>query len=269
VHLPRTNSLDAPDESKRVLRGLAALFDVAMERERVAARAAEADASRRADVAKTAVLHAISHDLRSPLTAISAAGDALADPALPDAARVELVGVVREEAARLSRLVGDLLDLSRIEAGAVVPRLDWIDLRDVVASAAAQLPGTDVQVELPQQLPLVRADASQLERVFVNLLDNAARFSPPGRPVRVTGGVGGGRVTVRVIDEGPGVPLAERAAIFEPFHKGRRGGGAGLGLAIVRGFVEANGGRILVQAPPGGGTAFAVAFALLPQPAAV
>jgi two-component system sensor histidine kinase KdpD len=257
-------------DGRRVLRGLGTLLDVAIDRERIAARAGEAEAARRADAAKTAVLHTISHDLRSPLTAISAAGDALAGWSLSDDERTELGGVVREEAARLSRIVGDLLDLSRIEAGAVAPRIDWVDLRDVVASAAAQVSSARVRIELPERLPLVRADAVQLERVFVNLLENAARYSPPGRPVRVTGGVGGGRVTVRVLDDGPGIPAHERATIFEPFHKGRRGaGGAGLGLAIVRGFVEAVGGRVTVQARPEGGTAFAVSLPLVEQPAAV
>jgi two-component system sensor histidine kinase KdpD len=269
VHVPEQDAARVARDGRRVLRGLGTLLDVAADRDRISARAGEAEAARRADAAKTAVLHTISHDLRSPLTAISAAGDALAGWSLSDDERAELAGVVREEAARLTRIVDDLLDLSRIEAGAVAPRIDWVDLRDVVASAAGQLPTTHVRIELPQRLPLVRADAVQLERVFVNLLDNAARFSPPGRPVRVTGGVGGGSVTVRVLDDGPGVPAHERATIFEPFHKGRRGaGGAGLGLAIVRGFVEAVGGRVNVQARPQGGTAFAVSLPLVEQPAA-
>jgi two-component system sensor histidine kinase KdpD len=121
----------------------------------------------------------------------------------------------------------------------------------------------------------VRADATQIERVLANLLDNAARFSPPGQPVRVTGGVGGGWVTVRVIDAGPGVPLGQRSAVFEPFYRGRGartptgGAGAGLGLAICKGFVEANGGRIRLAADSAtGGTAVAVSLPLVEQPAA-
>ena len=117
----------------------------------------------------------------------------------------------------------------------------------------------------------MRADASQLERVFSNLIENALRFSPSAEPVRISGGVGGGKVTVRVVDRGPGVPAFERNAIFEPFHSGRRDGreGVGLGLAISKGFVEANGGELRLQADAADGTAFAVSFPLVEQPASV
>jgi two-component system, OmpR family, sensor histidine kinase KdpD len=252
---------------------LAGLIDVALERERLDARAAEAEATRRAEVAKTAILRAISHDLRSPLTAITTAADALSGDRLADSDREDLVAVLREESARLAGLVDDLLDLSRVEAGAVNPQPDWCDVREVVYRAAAQARSRHgerrVEVSLPE-LPLVEADAKQLERVFSNLLDNAIRVSAAGEPVRVTGGVGGGRVTVRVIDRGPGIPAGQRQRVFEPFFRGRQtGGGSGLGLAISRGFVEANGGQILLQTGTEEGTAFAVSFPLVPQPATV
>jgi two-component system sensor histidine kinase KdpD len=263
----------APDDAVlgRVLHALGAIFDIAGERDRVAARALEADAAQRADVAKTAVLHAISHDLRSPLTAITTAAAGLGDDRIGAEDRAELVAVLRDASARLAQLVDDLLDLSRVQAGAVNPRVDWLDVHEVVERAAAQVRMAPVSIELPADLPLVRADASQMERVFLNLLDNAARFSPPGRPVRVTGGAGGRNVTVRVTDEGPGVPLGQSDAVFEPFYRGRRsagpaeepgnGAGAGLGLAICRGFVEANGGRLRLQRPVDGrGASFAVSL---------
>jgi two-component system, OmpR family, sensor histidine kinase KdpD len=121
-----------------------------------------------------------------------------------------------------------------------------------------------VLIELPQDLPLVRADASQLERVFANLIDNAVRYSPPDSPVRISGGAGGGRVTVRVTDRGRGIPAAQRTQVFEPFFSGRdSGGGSGLGLAICRGFVEANNGRI--QLSTSEGTSFAVSFPVARQ----
>jgi two-component system sensor histidine kinase KdpD len=127
-----------------------------------------------------------------------------------------------------------------------------------------------VQLSLPEDLPLIRADAAQLERVFGNLLENAIKFSPAEVAVRVSARVGVGRVTVRVIDQGPGIPPAQRRHIFEPFFRGRdhrtSGSGAGLGLAISRGFVEANGGQIVLQPGEGGGTAFAVSFPVGPQP---
>ena len=236
----------------------------------MAAQSAEAEATRRADVAKTALLHAISHDLRSPLTAITTAASALAARPRPTREdRQALIEAIEAESARLARLVDDLLDLSRIEAGAVNPRTDWCDLGDVAGAAprrrrrrAGEHP---IELDLPADLPLVRADAAQLERVFSNLLENAIKFSPDGAPVRVSGGPGGGRVTVRVTDRGRGVPRAKRAEIFEPFVRGRDDGqGSGLGLAICRGFVEANGGEIRLQSATGQGTTFAVSFPARP-----
>jgi two-component system sensor histidine kinase KdpD len=256
----------------RVAAPLAKLIDVALERERVAHQAAEAEATRRADVAKTAVLHAISHDLRSPLTGITAAAGALRLESISAVDREEIVTVVETEAARLARLVDDVLDLSRIQAGAVQPRTDWCDLQETVVNAIAQAQAVEgqhaIDFELPPELPLVKADPAQLERVFANLIQNAIKYSPPDLPIRVTGGVGAGYVTVRVIDRGRGIPLSQRANIFEPFFRGRESGGSGLGLAIVRGFVEANGGRVTMQTGTAEGTSFAVSFPLVAQPVA-
>ena len=246
------------------------LIDVAVERARVSERAAESEAGRRAEVAKTAILHAISHDLRSPLTAITTAGSTLA-LGVSDAERAELIEVIETESARLAKLVDDLLDLSRIESGAVAPQADWCDLHDVVASAAAHA-GQEHPIEfrLPAELPLVRADAAQLERVFSNLIENAIKFSPPGAPVQITGGASAGRVAVRVADRGSGIPRRYRAQVFEPFFRGRGAGdadaGSGLGLAICRGFVEANGGRIVLQTGRDTGTIFTVSFPVASQP---
>jgi two-component system sensor histidine kinase KdpD len=272
---------------ERVAEPIGRLIDVAVERERVSDRAAENEAARRAEVAKTAILHAISHDLRSPLTAITTAGSALAIGVSEDE-RAELIDVIEAESARLARLVDDLLDLSRIESGAVAPQADWCDLHDVVASAAAHASGSGsslgsgagehpIEFALPADLPLVRADAAQLERVFSNLIENAIKFSPPGAPVRITGGASAGRVAVRVADRGSGIPRRYRSQVFEPFFRARdrdpgTGSGAavsgsGLGLAICRGFVEANGGRIVLQTGRDTGTTFTVSFPVASQPA--
>jgi two-component system sensor histidine kinase KdpD len=256
---------------ERLAEPLAKLVDVALERRRLGEQAAEADAVRRADVAKTAVLHAISHDLRSPLTAIATAGAALRAGELSSSDRSDLIAVIEDETARLARLVEDLLDLSRIEAGAANPNPDWCDLRDVLAGAAEHVRGKvgelPLDLDLPAGLPLVRVDSVQAERVFSNLIENAVKFSPPGAPIRISGGVGGGHVTVRVSDRGHGIPPADRLQVFEPFFRGREGRpGSGLGLAICRGFVEANGGRIRVQSRPREGTSFAVSFPLVEQP---
>lgn len=261
-----------PEDLERISGPLGRLIDVASERERVAEQFAETEAAKRAEVAKTAILHAISHDLRSPLTAITTAGSALRAVDLTGEERSELTDVIETEGARLARLVDDLLDLSKIEARAVEPRADWCDLHDVVASAAAQLVGASaLEFGLPPDLPLVRADAAQLERVFSNLIENAIKFSPSGAPVRITGGAGGGRVTVRVIDTGRGIPPQHRARVFEPFFRGRGAAdpGSGLGLAICRGFVEANGGKITLQTGADRGTSFAVTFPVPRQPESV
>ena len=262
----------------RLAEPLGRLIDVALERERVAEQAADTEAARRADTARTAILHAISHDLRSPLTAITTAGSALRAE-VTDAEHAELLDVIGGEGARLAKLVGDLLDLSRIEAGAVEPQTDWCDLADVVASALATLrPEHPIELSFPADLPLVRADAAQLERVFANLIENAVKFSPPAVPVAVAAVAAGGRVTVRVVDQGAGIPGPERARVFEPFFRGRRrgagrtgqpGSGSGLGLAICRGFVEANGGQIMLAGDRGRGTAFTVSFPAAPTPAQV
>jgi two-component system sensor histidine kinase KdpD len=257
---------------ERIAEPLGRLIDVAVERERVADQAAETEAARRAEVARTAILHAISHDLRSPLTAITTAGSALHGASVTEAEHAELLEVIDVEAARLARLVDDLLDLSRIQAGALAPQSDWCDLRDAVASAAAhQRTGHPIEFTLPAELPLVRADAAQLERVFSNLIENAIKFSPPDAAVTISAGVSSGKVTVRVSDRGRGIPPQLRARVFEPFFRGRgeRSPGSGLGLAICRGFVEANGGQIVLQSGRASGTSFAVSFPIEQQPQAV
>jgi two-component system sensor histidine kinase KdpD len=254
---------------ERVSEPLGRLVDVALERQRVAEQAAETEAARRAEVARTAILHSVSHDLRSPLTAITTAGSALHAVGVTESERSELLEVIETEAAGLARLVDDLLDLSRIQAGAVVPQADWCDVHDVVAAAAAHV-RTEHPIEfaLPSELPLVRADAAQLERVFSNLIENAVKFSPADSSVRLSADVADDRLAVRVGDLGRGIPPQDMARVFEPFFRGpgATGRGSGLGLAICRGFVEANGGEIVVQSGTGRGTSFAVSFPVAPQP---
>jgi two-component system sensor histidine kinase KdpD len=249
----------------RVAEVLARLVDVAAQQQRLDAQATEAEATRRAEVAKTAILHSVSHDLRAPLTAIILASGALRRGPVEPAVQAEAAAVIDRESHRLARLVDDLLDMSRIDAGAVAPQADWCDLGEIVERATERTPGTSPVVIELQSLPEVRADPGQLERVFANLIDNARRFSTTGRPVRVTGTVAGDRVQVRVTNEGPMIPRATRLRIFEPF-AGARGqaGGIGLGLAICRGFVEANGGRIALQSGDRE-TSFTVSFPVARQ----
>jgi len=221
------------------------------EREAAARAAAEleAEALRRSDSLKTALLHAVSHDLRSPLTAIVAAASGLSNPQVQlDAVdHDELVATIRIEADRLNRLVGNLLDLSRLRSGAAAPRPELWPIDDLVARSIDQLGerGDRVEVTLDADVPPVQVDAVQIERVLVNLLDNALKFSPPGSPVRLHVDAHDSEVLVHVLDAGPGVGDTE--AIFEPFHSAGEGHGAGLGLAIARGFAEANGARVWAE----------------------
>jgi two-component system sensor histidine kinase KdpD len=235
----------------------------AEQREREAAALArelvEAEAIRRSDAIKTAILRAVSHDLRSPLTAIAAAVSALQSAALQlsSADREALLETIRAESDRLDRLVSNLLDLSRLEAGAAHPRPELWSADELLAQALDEVRGGErVAVELPPDLPPVRVDAVQIQRALVNLLDNALKFSPAESRVVVRGETVGDRVVLRVLDGGPGLAPGDAERVFEPFRRGE-GRGTGLGLAIARGFAEANGARVWAEDGSGGG-----AFAL-------
>ncbi|MGH2933484.1 MAG: sensor histidine kinase [Gaiellaceae bacterium] len=248
----------APDAAvvARFLPALAALLAVAVDRATLEAEALEAEALRRSDVVKTAMLRAVSHDLRSPLTAIVASADALASAELQidPADRDELVAAIREEAARLDRVVGNLLDLTRLEAGVIESHPELWSADDLVAQALDSLryERERVIVELDSEAPPVRVDAGQVERVLANLLANALRFSPSGSPVVIRVEHGTTELRLHVVDRGPGIEAADRSTLFQPFRRGA-GGGTGLGLAIARGFAEANGGRLWTQEDPVGG----------------
>ena len=254
---------------ERVVPALEAILGAAIERDALLREVVETSALRRSDDLKTALLRAVSHDLRSPLTAILTAVGALDSPSVTDAERAELVGDIGGEAERLARLVDNLLDMSRLEARAAEPRVEWCSIEEVIVAAVddVALPAGTFALALDPDLPLIRADAAQLERAFANLLENSARYSG-GHPVSVRARVVGPRVLVRVVDRGPGVSAAETARIFEPFYRapGTANGhrGSGLGLAIVRGFVEANGGRVWVESLPGQGSSFVVELPLEP-----
>jgi K+-sensing histidine kinase KdpD len=222
----------------------------------------------REDVAKTAVLRSVSHDLRSPITAILTASEVAAGD-VSDAERNELLESIRTQAARLDRLVANLLDLSRLEAGAAAPDLEVWPVDGLVARAleAVGAPGGEVHVSLPAEELAVRVDAAQLERVLVNLLENALKVS---RSVSVDVAAGNGDVVFRVADRGPGISANERDVIFEPFARGSRANrsrGAGLGLAIARGFLEVNGGRLWLEPDNGSGATFAFALPSVRGPA--
>lgn len=258
---------------ERVVPSLEALLAAALERDALLADTVETRALRRSDVLKTALLRAVSHDLRTPLTAILTSVEPLASPSLDVSERRELADAVGSEAQRLARLIDQLLDLSRLEAHAAEPRIDWCSVDEVLRVAMDELGGArgaSFTVAIEDELPLVRADAAQLERAFANLLENSVRHGL-GHPVSVRARAVNGRLRVRIVDRGPGIPPAQLDRVFEPFYRsgtdatGHRG--SGLGLAIARGFVEVNGGRLWAESLPGQGTSFVVELPLEPVPA--
>ncbi len=248
----------------QVAPALAALVAIALHRDAVQAEAVETAALRRSDELKTALLRAVSHDLRTPLTSIVTAGHALGSASLSAEEREQLSAAVVEEGERLSALIDKLFDLSRLQAGRLEPHRESVSIEEVLLAAEDALPAGAGRVQLavdPHTPPLV-ADAAQLERVFANLIENALRYAA-GQPVRVTVRQLGSRVVVRVSDRGPGIPDGEQERVFEPFYRGSDAGrrpGSGLGLAIAKGFVEANGGTIAVESLPGQGTSLVVSF---------
>ncbi len=229
--------------------------------------AIQAEALRRSYAVKTAVLRSVSHDLRSPITAIMTASEVLegARDLLPPAEHDELLRSIRLQARRLERFVSNLLDLSRLEAGAArpVPELWTVDGLVARALEAIGPDNSRVEVALPHNSSPVQVDPTQLEHVLVNLLENALKFSAPDDPIEVRAEQEGLEVVVRIVDHGPGIPEGEREEIFEPFSRGTSGDGdrgSGLGLAIARGFVQVNGGRLWVESGPAQGSVFALAF---------
>jgi K+-sensing histidine kinase KdpD len=216
---------------------------------------------------RSSLLSALSHDLRTPLAAITGAATTLRDEsaAIDEAQRRELLDTICEEADRLERLVRNLLDMTRLESGALVVRRQWIPLEEIVGSALtrveSQLGGRPVRTDLPADLPLVSADAVLLEQVFVNLLENAAKYTPAGSPLDISARPGDrGELVIDVADRGPGIPPGEESRLFEKFFRARKTGGespgAGLGLAICRGVIGAHGGTISAANRPGGGALF-------------
>jgi len=261
--LARAQAVEAERRREEADRALAELAALSRERDRMQAEMVEAEAVRRSDELKTALLRSISHDLRTPLTSMIASGAALGSASPTDEERAELSGVIVAEGERLSRLVENLLDMSRLEAGKAEPHREQVDVTEVLDAAREAVAQPErVRLAVTSDLPTVHADAAQLERAFANLLENAIRHGD-GRPVLVRSRLVGGKIVVRVVDQGPGIPESDWERIFEPFQHGSAngaGGGSGLGLAIARGFVEANGGEIGVESLPGQGTSFVVSL---------
>ena len=249
---------DLSTSDTRVLSALAAQLGALIERDRLRDQAASARVERARSDIRSALLAALSHDLRSPLAGIKASVGALRTPDLPLAEqdRAELLAGVEDSADRLQGLIDNLLDLSRLDAGALVLRTGPVALDEIVPRALAGIPPDRVEVDVRPTLPLVRGDAGLIERIIANLAENALRYAPAERPVRITAGTIKDTMVLRVIDRGPGVPadrLDDIFAAFQRFGDVPAGQGVGLGLAVSRGFAEANGGRLEAEETPGGG----------------
>jgi two-component system sensor histidine kinase KdpD len=259
----RETRLGDPDE-RQLLDTFAGLVASAIERTQLADEARRAQLRIETEQLRNALLSSVSHDLRTPLAVVTGATSALLDPGGPreESARRELLATAHEESLRLNRLVANLLDMTRLEAGALKVHKELQPLEDVVGSALNRmedrLHGREVRTHVPGDLPLVPIDPALVEQVLLNLLENATKYTPPGSPIEVAARPVDGEVEVEVADRGPGVPMAEVERVFDKFYRVREGegGGAGLGLTICRGIVNAHGGRIWVEQRPGGGASF-------------
>jgi len=256
-------------EDRRLLSRLAATAARAWEGQQLAGEAAQACELAQIDRLRAALLAAVGHDLRTPLAGIKASVSSLrqSDVTWTPTEREEFLATIEESADRLDDLIANLLAMSRLQAGALSVAPRPVALDEVAARALIGLHGSEVVLDVPDDLPLVLADPGLLERVVANLLANARRFSAPETPVRVEAERVDGSVRLRVVDAGPGVPEAEWERMFAPFQRlGDRptGGGVGLGLAIARGFTDAMGGTLTPSVTPGGGLSMTVTLRVAP-----
>jgi two-component system sensor histidine kinase KdpD len=248
----------------RLLEALSAQLWSAVERARLRDEANAAEVLRRADQLKSALLDAVSHDLRTPLASILASSGSLrqADVEWSDEERRGFAEAIEQEAGRLDRIVGNLLDLSRLESGTLEPDRGWYEPTAMIHEVAARLRPLigphRLTLELPDELPPVHVDYSELDQVLTNLIENAAKYSPPDAEICVSADVRDGMLQVTVSDEGPGISPEALPRLFEPFFRARGAprGGSGLGLAVARGLVEAHGGRIWAENRSRGGASF-------------
>jgi len=248
-------------DRERFLESFTGVVALALTRARLAEERVRRLTLEETDRLRTVLLRSVSHDLRTPLTAIKATAGTLASDDVPPERRRELLTGIEQEVDRLSHLVTNLLDLSRIESGSLQLDRQAVPLDDLVDDAVdAAGTGGSVELALPDHLVVLDADETLLRQVLVNLLENAARYAPDSA-VRIAAHQDERAVEIRVVDHGPGIPEPERARVFEPYNRARpglRGRGSGLGLAISRGFVAAHGGTLEVETTPGGGATFVV-----------
>jgi two-component system sensor histidine kinase KdpD len=262
IPLGAHESLDP--EERGVIQTLAAQIALSIEGVRLSSEARDARVEAESNRLRAALFSSVTHDLRTPLASITASVSSLLqeDSPLDEVQRRELLETIDHEAARLNRVVGNLMDLSRMRAGALVPATAPAAIDEVVEGAVAHaesmLADHDVRLILRDNLPEVPIDVVLIDQALTNVLENAARFTPAGREIRVTAARWQRGVQVRIADQGPGIPAEERGRVFEPFIRGTGSTGTGLGLAIARAIVEAHGGTIRLGEAPGGGLAVVI-----------
>jgi two-component system sensor histidine kinase KdpD len=254
-------------DDRRVLRAFAAQMAQALEREKLEREAAAVEAMTETDRLRTALLNAVSHDLRTPLATIKASVTSLLETQVVWSAEQirAFLQTILDETEHLNRLVGRLLDASRVQVGAVHVFFVAVGLDEVISSALSGLgaKAERVSVDIPDTLAPVQTDPALLERVVANLIENALAWSPPDGNVQVRAGEVAGRVDLRIIDRGPGIPTEERDTVYQPFQRlgdSSNRSGVGLGMAVARGFLEAMGNELTIEDTPGGGTTMVIGF---------
>ena len=257
----------------RLLAATAAQIGLAVDRARLRDEATESEVLRRSDELKTALLGAVSHELRTPLASIMASAGSLRqkDVSWSDSEREEFHESIEQEVKRLDRLVGELLDLSRIDAGHLVLQRQYHAIDALVDDVLGRLRGAtsthQIRVDVPDDLPPVSVDYLRMDQVLSNLVENAVRYAPPGTLIDIAARTDAAGMRIEITDEGPGIAAEDREKVFAPFHRLQRGDraatkGAGLGLAITRRLVEAHGGRVWAEAAPGHGARFVITLPL-------
>jgi two-component system sensor histidine kinase KdpD len=271
---PKDTALLLDPEQLHLLESLVNQVALAIERTRLSDEAQQAHVRAETERMRNAILSSVSHDLRTPLAGITGAASSLLEERghIDPTARIELARSIYREADRLDRLLKNLLDMMRIDAGAVQLSKEWHTVDEVVGAALARLEGRlrdhTVNTAFPADLPLVLVDGALLEQVIINLVENAVKYAPQGSAIDLSASASDHEVVVEVADRGPGILVGEEARIFDKFYRGKlaREGGVGLGLTICHGIVEAHGGHIWAENRSGGGALFRFSLPLPAQP---
>jgi two-component system sensor histidine kinase KdpD len=264
VAVPDGTHSSLGQDERSVIQTFASQMALAIEGMRLASEAQQARVEAETSRLRAALFSSVTHDLRTPLASITASVTSLQEAGAPLSSedRRELLETIQQEAERLNRLVGNFLDLSRMRAGVLVPAKSPVALDEVMEGVVARLEPLlkehEVRLILRENVPEIPVDVVQIDQALTNVLENAGKFTPPGKQITVSVARWHGGVQVRIADQGPGIPAEQRERVFEPFVRGEGSTGSGLGLAIARAIVEAHGGRIRVGSAPGGGAAVTV-----------